>query len=248
MDGKISMMRRLLPGALALGLCVAAAGPAHAGLLVNVQFTNGGPGYSGAGVLGAAGDTWNAFGTPGSSSNLPLVSSGGAASTVTLSYSAPDGFFDATGFFATFQGTSFQNLLDAYLVTSSSTTVSFDGLTPDATYTLILYSASNDPTRDTLFTVDGVTQAVVTPDTALTPGDGYAMFTATADASGQLSILVAAGAGGEGDLNGIQLQQAQAASAAPEPASLTLLGVGAAGLALGAWRRRKCRPALCGGP
>src|SRR5262249_27094616 len=133
------------------------------------------------------------------------------------------------------------------LDTFSSTTVSFNGLTPGGTYELILYSASNRTTRDTHFTVDGVTQTVVTPDTALTPGDGYAMFTATADASGHLSILVAAGAAGEGDRNGIQLQQAQAASA-PEPASLTLLGVGAAGLALGAWRRRKCRPALCGGP
>jgi hypothetical protein len=60
MDGKSSMMRRLLPGALALGLCVAVAGLAHAGLLVKVQFTySGSPGYSGAGVLGAAGDMWN---------------------------------------------------------------------------------------------------------------------------------------------------------------------------------------------
>jgi hypothetical protein len=122
--------------------------------------------------------------------------------------------------------------------------VSFDGLTPDGTYTLILYSASNFTDRDTLFTVNGVTQAVVTPDTALTPGDGYAMFTATADASGQLSILVARGAvGSEGDLNGIQLQQAQAASAAPEPASLTLLSLGALGLLGHGWSRR--RQAAC---
>jgi hypothetical protein len=52
---KSSMTRRLLPGALALGLCVGAAGPAHAGLLVNVRFNERdqlrqSPPYSGAGV------------------------------------------------------------------------------------------------------------------------------------------------------------------------------------------------------
>jgi hypothetical protein len=81
---------------------------------------------------------------------------------------------------------------------------------------------------------------VITPDTSLTPGDGYADFTVTADASGQLSILVSLGADGgvtpEGDLNGIQLQTVST----PQPASLTLLATGVVGLY--GYGRRKRRP------
>ncbi len=231
----------------ALALLGGGVGSARAGFLVNVQFNEQddrahSPTYRGAGVLGAAGDVWNAVSgrfdhAPGLS-NLPLVKSDGTASGVTLSYSTPFGFFDGTGQIpqALFQGTPFQNLLDAYLFTFDSVTVSLDGLTPGGTYRLILYSASNVATRDTLFTVNGLTQKVVTPDTRLTPGDGYADFTTTADAAGRLSIRVATGANFEGDLNGIQIQAAPDASAVPEPASLTLLATGTLGLLGYAWR------------
>jgi hypothetical protein len=237
-------------GAAALALLWGGAGAAHAGFLVNIQFNEQddrahSPTYRGAGVLGAAGDVWNVVSgqfdhAPGAS-NLSLVTADGTASNVTLSYSTPFGFFDGTGQIppALFQGTRFQNLLDAYLFTFDSVTVSLGGLTPGGTYRLILYSASNVATRDTDFTVGGVTRKVVTPDTALTPGDGYADFTAAADTSGQISIRVAVGANFEGDLNGIQLQAMPAASSVPEPASLTLLGTGALGLFGSCWRMRK---------
>jgi hypothetical protein len=236
--------------AAALALLLGGAGSARAGFLINVQFNEQdkfthSPAYSGAGVLGQAGDAWNGFGgsvlggDPGAS-NQPLFNSDGTASTLTLSYTAPGGFFDTSSNGGIFEPTKYKNLLDAYLFTNSSETVSFNGLNPGEAYRLLLYSASNNPVRGAVFTVDGDSQEVTTPDTSLTPGDGYADFTVTADASGQLSILLTPGPTGrgnpEGDLNAIQLQTVPA----PQPASLTLLATGVVGLC--GYGRQKRRP------
>src|SRR5690242_16447878 len=67
----------------------------RADVLVNVDFnTTSSSTFSGAAVLGAAGDKWNGIGesvyfdrTTQTVNNLPLVSSDGAASGVHLSYS-----------------------------------------------------------------------------------------------------------------------------------------------------------------
>jgi hypothetical protein len=244
-------MKRLAVLAVVACLCgCALAGSARADYLVNVDFNqNGGPAgtYTGAAVLGSPGDTWNAVGGSGPGDKTPrnglsLETSSGAASGVTLSFSGQTGFYDATGGGAVFQGTPYQALMDDYVYSffSQTATVSFSGLTPGGSYRLILYSSSNSPGRDTVFTVDGSSETVADPSgsTTFQYGLNYADFTATADASGNLSFTLRGGQQAEGDLNGIQLQSV-ASTATPEPASLTLLGIGALGLAGYGWRQRK---------
>ena len=121
------------------GLASLAPSPARADL-IDVQFnTSGTATYSGAAVLGAAGDVWNAFGQnteSGASGSGSLVRSDGTASGVTLSYSTPTGFYDASGNGAIFNGTPYSNLMSAYLFGdiggffAGPGTVSFAGLTP----------------------------------------------------------------------------------------------------------------------
>ena len=77
---------------------------------------------------------------------------------MTLSYSTPNGFFDASGGGALFDGTPYANLMSAYLFGdiggffAGPGTVSFAGLTPGDSYQLILYSAANFAGRVTDFT------------------------------------------------------------------------------------------------
>jgi len=231
---------------LAAAILLLASG-ARAAPLIDVQFTaNGSPGYSGAAVIGSAGDSWNTFRGPGftnvSGSGLPLNDATGASTGVTLGYTG-NGFFDTTGSSAIFEGTPFATLLDAYLVGDvfgrGAGTVTLSGLTAGARYQLILYSVANNIGRVTDFTVGGTTQSVVpTSTTMLTAGVNYTDFTAVADALGHLTISFTAGANSsEGDLNGLQLQELTISM--PEPASLTLLAMGLAGLGMVLRTRRR---------
>jgi PEP-CTERM motif len=237
-----------------LALLLGGAAPVQAGPLINVDFnTTFSPTYSGAGVLGAAGDFWNgttASGPPVNVTNVPLLNSAGAATSVQLSYSSPDSLFDV-GSDSIFQGTQYEALLRDYLFADNSNTgrgagtVLFTGLTPGDTYRLILYSVANVASRTTVFTVGGATQDVVpTLSPILTLGVNFADFTTTADALGQLSITLTAGSSTsfqEADLNGIQLQDITPPPSAtvPEPSSLVLLTIG--GMALAGWRRIRKR-------
>jgi hypothetical protein len=242
-------MRRFAVLAAVASLCGCALGGTGRADSINVDFNEdrGRSGtYAGAAVLGQAGDIWNAVGgivvdqTP--HNGLSLVTSSGAASGVTLSFSGQAGFEDRVAD-AVFKGTPYAALMDDYAFTLfNPATVSFSGLTPDGTYRLILYSSSNRPGRDTVFTVDGSSETVADPSgsTTLQNGLNYADFTATADASGNLSFTFTGGQQPEGDLNGIQLQSL-ATTATPEPASLALLGFGALGLAGYGWRLHRRR-------
>jgi len=216
--------------------CLGAVTPAQGGNLINVDINStdgfGVSGtYSGAGVLGAAGDTWNAFTgaffDSTSRTNLALVDSSGASSGVTLSFSGQTGFFD-TGNDGVFSPTAFAALMDDYLFVypPSSVAVTFDGLTAGDAYRFILYSSANAPGRDTIFTVNGSSQTVqdFSAGTTFAFGLNYADFTTPADGSGQVSFTVAPGQFGEGNLDGIQLQDVTSSSV-PEPSTLVIVSV-----------------------
>jgi hypothetical protein len=225
------------------------AAPAARATLINIQFGTVGnaiglpvtPAYTGAGVFGSAGDTWNLFKGPNPSttpgSNLPLVDSTGAATSATLSYLGENGFFDSSnsvikGLMGT---TSYANLLDSYLYTRGTATITVSGLTSGAAYDLVVYSIANSAGRTTNVTAGGSAKSVVAAGTpTLVEGEQYVEFDGlVANGSGLISFT-ARGAAGEGDVNGFQLSSAVAA---PEPATVTLVFAGMAMLRLCRVRR-----------
>jgi hypothetical protein len=237
-----------LMGVLVIAGLALAALPARAAFdtgLINVDFNGGiplSPTYNGAAVVGSAGDTWNAFGGPNyvggaSASGAPLVLSDNTPSAVTLSYSTPDGFYDAAGN-SNYAASPYAALLRDQMVTNRNgidglASVSFGGLTPGGNYTLILYSGGSDAVgRDSRFTVDGVTQDTVAgTSNTLVAGENYVSYDATADAAGGLSFTFTSVPNStftnfDGDLSGIQL----APQASPEPAALSLLALCSAAL------------------
>jgi hypothetical protein len=230
---------------IGLGICILcvprlgdAAIPVDAGSLINIQFgeTNdgypfGGPTqvYSGPAVFSASTNTWNLIAGPFlpgpssglSASDIPLVNSAGAASSVTLSYSTPNAFIDISNLGAIFNGTPQRNLMTSYLFADSIRnnnpsghdgpgTVVLAGLTPHAYYETLVYSAADDIGRGTTFTVGGVKQTVTpTASTTFAVNNNFADFISQADAGGHLAIsMSAAGTGAfpEANMNGIQLR------------------------------------------
>ena len=242
------MITRSVLAAAVLGLASLVPSPARADL-IDVQFnTSGTATYGGAAVLGAAGDVWNAFGQnteSGASGSGSLVRSDGTASGVTLSYSTPNGFFDASGGGALFDGTPYANLMTAYLFAdnhgvSGPGTVSFAGLTPGDSYQLSLYSAANSAGRITDFTLSDGQMQSVTPSGSATfaKGNTYADFTTTANSQGGLSITITTGNADEGDLNGIQLQDL-GPTAVPEPSTAIVAAFGAVAFLAYGWSRHR---------
>ena len=209
--------------------------------LINVQFgqSNGGFGgptsaYSGPAVIGSGGDQWNLFTEPFSingpfgyaGANLPLVDSAGSATGVRLGFSTPDSFIHVSP--AIFSGTPYDGLLTSFLFADNNRnssrdgpgTVTLAGLTPDAEYRVVLYSAADAPGRGTLFTVNGTSETVTPTATAtLAEGVNYADLDAVADGTGTVTITVARAAANsnEGDLNGIQI------TPVPEPGTCAAL-------------------------
>jgi hypothetical protein len=241
--------RGLAAVALALAALVTSAG-AQAGL-VNIDFNEGtaGPTYSGAAVVGSAGDVWNGIsagtlGTGTSGNNLSLIDAGGANSGVTLSFTQTSGAFN-TGSGCLMSAASTAALMCDYLYVASTAPavkVTFAGLTPGSLFDLILYSMANDPGRVTDFTLDSTTQSVTAAaGNNLVQGTNYARFSGTVGAGGELAFTTAAGQRqdiglAEGNLDGIQLTQTPAQ--VPEPASAALVLVALAA-AVGVRRRQR---------
>jgi hypothetical protein len=244
-------MKRAIVSLGFAALLVSAASSGARADLINVQFgiTGGTSAYTGAGVLGAAGNQWNhVFGISGTSgNNIPLVDAAGAATGASLSYTTA-GFFDAS-VDGIFKGSPYQSLLTSYMFNQSNGfgspgTVTLSGLVPDATYELILYSVANAVGRSTLFTVDGMSEAVTPTNTQnLIQGNNYAELFVGADASGDLQITFAENGVAPGsptstfpeaNLNGIQLTQVPV----PEPSTIALVATGLFGLGLILYRRK----------
>ena len=254
------MMRSMARVAPFLAALCCLGADARAGPLINVDFNAGlSPTYSGAAVLGTAGDAWNGIvvNSAGGASNLALVDSSGMGSGVTLSYNTPSmsvGGFSIFGSpLSPFQGTAYASLMQDYLYVIPSmgpATTTFSGLTAGGTYRLILYSSADSIApgqargRDTGFTVHGVTEHVVQgSDSAFVEGSNYADFTAAADPLGNLSFTTQGFpyvpspafpdfTRSEGNLNGMQL------SAVPEPSTLAMFGFASLWIAIGALCRR----------
>ena len=185
------------------GLTSVAHAKFDAGLL-DISFGNKDIVPVGKYVLGADGDKWN---TPdgGSGEKLELTDAKGAKSDATLTF-ASGGTWDAED--AGFVGTPFEKLLRKYLHTNDAQKVTLAGLTPNAKYTVVLFSASNANDRKTKFTIGGETQTTTysTDKKELAEGTNYAKFAAVADADGNLTITYEGVDGGEGNLNGLQIE------------------------------------------
>jgi hypothetical protein len=187
-------------------LVLSAAATAQAKLdagLVNVSFGNKESVPEGKAVGGADNDKWNAM-DGASGAKVALTDAKGEKTDVTVTYEAA-GTWDAAddGGFA---GTPFAKLLTHYLHSVEARKVTLAGLTPKATYDLVVFSASNSDGRKTKFTVgkDSKTTTYAIGTKELAADVNYARFTATADADGNLEITFE-GVDGEGNLNAIQL-------------------------------------------
>ena len=205
---------------------------------------------SGAAVLGSPGDIWNGVNTLGAvayNTSGPLVNADGSASPVTLgvNLAAGGGAFDANcqgyGLISPFSWASVANLdngigypnspyavlMASYInggtngpanVTSSSVTIS--NLTPNANYTLFVYSAGNAAGRVSSFWINNGPTNSCTYDnhtTALVSGVDFLQFTNSADVNGNITINFGNGIA-ENDLNGFQLVEGVVTAV---PASIT---------------------------
>jgi pimeloyl-ACP methyl ester carboxylesterase len=185
-------------------------------LPVNVQFsgtfsycttciqTN--PPQTGAAVVGNPGDIWNDFAT-NSASGMPLSDVTGAATGVTLSFSA-DGAYTANPAKTAFTGTPYANLMQGVLYSAGTTTITLSGLNPNQNYTLYIYTQGdkNGLNRSISISANGGPPQIATQTNADTfiLDNNYVVETVAADGSGNINIkgvtLV-----DEGDINGFQL-------------------------------------------
>jgi fibronectin type 3 domain-containing protein len=211
---------------------------------------------SGAAVIGSPGDIWNGVNDGGANPATytagPLVNADGSSSLITLSLSAPGGEFDdnapAFNSFSPFAWASVANmnadigypnspyavLMSTLLSASADGYVELGGLTPNAAYTLYVYSAGNTAGRTSTFWVtqgtaaspgaqQGTTQTCTYDDKTITLVNGvdYLVFTnAVADTNGNLTINWGNGGVSENDFCGFQLVQGAVLGASITPPNL----------------------------
>ena len=197
---------------------------ANAAAVVDVQFSRD-PGLqqTGAAVIGNAGDTWNDFlGNTGSSS---LLDTSGAASGVSLSFSAALVYESDPGF-TQFTGTPWANLMQGYLVGSSDSPtidLKFTGLVAGQAYGFWIYTQgdNNSGNRQLGMSANGGPTQVATQadDSTFVLGNNYTYLTSFADSNGVVDIT-ANNLYGEANINGVQLM------AVPETSSLALMLAG----------------------
>ena len=223
----------------AAGIVLATAASAASASAVDVQFSNGAvAAQSGAAVTGGAGDVWNNV-TGGTGSGVALVSTSGAASGVSLSFSS-DQVYESDASYTQFTGTPYESLMRGYLVDRGTTGIAltFSGLVAGQSYGLYIYTQGDDNSanRSIGLSVNGAAAQSTTQSNASTfiAGDNYLYLTTTANAKGQI-IVDGDELSGEGNINGVQLLTI----AVPEPGTIALVLAGI--LIVGTVTRRKSR-------
>jgi len=215
--------------------CLLLSAEARAAAILNVQFGNqNGTAYTGAAVVGTAGDYWN-FLNHGNGTNVALEDSASDATSMTLTWQGGDA---TAPFDYGFEFTAYADLMAGYLYNTSLQVMNVDGLTPDTSYDLYIYTQGDSASdgREIQVSVNGgsdySTGPTVSSASTFILGQNYLDIAVTSDGSGQLSIATTPTL--EADINGFQLVQTD--SATPEPSTLGLLAAGLAGMV---WLKRR---------
>ncbi len=239
--------------AAALGSLLAAGGASAS--VLDVQFSgnfseaygyvfNGftAPQQSGAALIGASGDQWNYFNTS-SAANQALVTTSGAASGASLSFSAIGAYTSWYGYDA-FGGTATANLMQGYLVNDFSATIS--GLAADSAYSLYVYTQGDDNSNGRSITLEatgaGSATTLQTNASSYILGDNYMLLQGVTNSLGQI-VVTETGSINEADINGFQLSTAT--SAVPEISTWAMMLTGFLGLGFLGRRARKRDGAFC---
>ena len=230
-----------------LGLAVPAA---QAGLLVSVDFgISGSPLFTGSDSVAAASDSifssaniWNQVIVPGNAgpsainpSCSGLVDNTGSATSVGLAFTGPVRGFSTSSSDALLRDYIFVN---GGYNPANSLNWEITGLTPGATYAFFVYGSDRNNAAWTI-SVD-TTGAGGFVGQVVSGNSGTAYYsTVIAGGSGSIAGIMGVNPGTEGNWSGFQLAEAAPPVSVPEPGSLTLAGLGAIGMAVGAWRRRQ---------
>lgn len=202
--------------------------------LINVDFndsTNYYP-YSGAAMIGSAGDLWNEpVGPTGTA--MSLITSSGLTSPVTMDWNA-QGAYAIVSYPPPFD----VGLARDYLYESSGTgSIVLHNLSPGP-YDLFVYAYPGNDGQDRTgyISANGLVPILVGPNNNAGSWQqpvNYVELEPTVAADGLLSISFTHGSGGkEFDVDGFQVQPL------PEPASIALLAAAVLGLVGCAWRKR----------
>ena len=214
--------------------------------LINIQFTtNIIHAYSGAGVIGSSGDTWNLL-TSGYGLNNPLVNSASESISTTLSWGGASVYTSEIIDLNGFHNQSAEVLMNSYLYEhpTISNAITFKQLPALSSYDIYVYSQGDAGANDRILaiTVNGAVQSTASADyraSTFIEGQNYLKISARTDNSGELS-LVYSGIG-EANINGMQLLSLStpvaeismngmpllsASAPAPEPSAFVLMGIG----------------------
>lgn len=217
---------------------------------INLQFGNETSqfwqAYTGAGVVGAAGDYWNPSGF--SASGLSLKDSNNVLTGVTFSNSGSGGKISTFSTWG-FQGTPYAALMKGFLysttASSNPNTFSFAGLDDSKTYSLYIYSQGDSAANGRRLgvsiggTTSTTTSSVATANTFIL-NQNYLLFSNLTPTDGQIQGTwwnVA----GEANINGMQLLEngGGGGGAVPEPASAAIALMFLGGGALRKWRKMR---------
>jgi hypothetical protein len=193
-------------------------------LLVNIGVISGNnPGYSGAAVVGQAGDKWNKY----NSGTINLSDYAGGPTTITLSDSGASGVADDTT--GGSPVTNYFNLMRSYVYVANAAvlTVNLGGLDTNGAYTFVSYDAGDQPGQGGVLggALSGTTTGNFRSPQSL--GDNYLINSnVVSDSSGNVSFTVATNTTTTfAALNGLQLIKQDVSAMAPllfsQPASVT---------------------------